>query len=166
MAADNENDYYDNDDELYDNREDGDSDTNDGEGLVEIYSKKAIFWFTLFFTTIFGGVMLAINLRKAGLNRGAVSVMLFAVGYYFLSSFAVSSGLKLVQASKENLIFIAAGASVVANLIGGLILTGYYFKNYFPDDDYYPRSIQNPLIIALLLFIVQSFIARYIGIGM
>jgi hypothetical protein len=30
-------------------------------------------------------------------------------------------------------------------------LTQYFFKKYFPDDDYYPKSIQKPLLVAIIV---------------
>jgi len=54
-----------------DNHEDG----------VEIYSKMAIRGFSIFFSTIFGGVLLFINLKNAGYKSAAYKVLAFAIGY-------------------------------------------------------------------------------------
>ncbi|RVT99879.1 hypothetical protein EOD41_15675 [Mucilaginibacter limnophilus] len=135
------------------------------DDYAEIYSKTAIFWFTLFLSPIFGGIMLAINLKNAGIKRGIAPVLLFSVAYYILAAVAASTLLTALNLSPEQTMYAGAGLSLVTNLIGGMILTSYYFAKYFPDDDYYPRSIQGPLIVALLIFVLQSVLARYLGIA-
>jgi len=56
-------------------------------------------------------------------------------------------------------LFILFGLSLAFNIIGGLILTQYFFKKYFPDKDYYPKSIVTPVIV--IVFIV--ILARILG---
>ncbi|WP_432326794.1 hypothetical protein ACRQ5D_23560 [Mucilaginibacter sp. P25] len=53
------------------------------DDYVDIYSKRAIFWFS-FFNLIFGGVLLVINLYNAG-YRKAVPVVLAFVLFFPIS---------------------------------------------------------------------------------
>lgn len=127
-----------------------DSQTEDNYD-IEIYSKRAIFWFTFFFSTIFGGIMLMFNLRSAGYKKEALNVMLFSIVYYFFENYAVSAiSLPMTWLGLVSLAF---------NIPGALILSRYFFKQYFPEDDYYPKSIMNPLIISILLILFNVFIA-------
>jgi fatty acid desaturase len=124
-------------------------DDND-PNAVEIYSKSAIWGFTIFFSTLFGGVLLALNLRAAGYKRAALSVVLFALSYFALS-FIIGS-------------YLAATTQyigLILNIIGGAILTGYFFNKYFPDDDYYPKSIWPPLAVSILIIIGLTLIIYY-----
>ena len=47
------------------------------------------------------------------------------------------------------------------NIFGAAILTGYFFKKYFPEDDYYPKSIGKPLIISVIISLVVFLIIYY-----
>lgn len=109
---------------------------------IEIYSKRAIVGFSIFFSTIFGGVLLMINLREAGYKKAANLVLLFSVAYTLLGSVIMSY------------VSTPSGAfALIFNGVGAYILTGYFFNKYFPEDDYYPKSIAKPLIVSLLICI-------------
>ncbi|NCD68410.1 hypothetical protein [Mucilaginibacter agri] len=109
---------------------------------IEIYSKRAIWGFSIFFSTIFGGVLLMINLRAAGYKSAANLVLLFSILYTLLGSIALS------------IIGATSGAfAIIFNGIGAAILTEYFFNRYFPEEDYYPKSIATPLLISFLICI-------------
>jgi Mg/Co/Ni transporter MgtE len=84
---------------------------------VEIYSKWPIRLFSLFFSPIFGGVLLIINLRKAGYKQAIASVLLFSIGYTFITAMLLSS------------LGITGGLiPIIFNLMGGMILSDYFYK--------------------------------------
>lgn len=133
---------------------------------VEIYSRRAIWWFS-FFSPIIGGVMLAINLYNVGYKRAIAGVVIFSILFYMATNLI---GLKLAGyygintlkldlknidvATQEN--FSKFGLILVAlNIIGATIMTRLFFKRYFPDDDYYPRSIIGPLVITFVLILLS-----------
>jgi hypothetical protein len=130
-------------------------DTEEPEGSqdeqVEIYSKRAIRGFSIFFSTIFGGVLLFINLRKAGYKQEANTVLAFAIGYTFLSSFLVG------------IIGATSITSLLFNLAGGMILSDYFFPKYFPEDDYYPKPIWGALGVSLIISISLFSILYFNG---
>jgi hypothetical protein len=116
---------------------------------VEIYSKWPIRLFSLFFSPIFGGVLLIINLRKAGYKQAIASVLLFSIGYTFITAMLLSS------------LGITGGLiPIIFNLMGGMILSDYFYKKYFPDEDYYPKPIWGALAVALVIY-VAVFMAMY-----
>jgi hypothetical protein len=134
------------------------------EDYVDIYSKRAIFIFSIF-SNIYGGVLLIINLWNAGYKKAISQVLLFLAGYYYLSMLIIkysgikidldvvkkaSTGVPLTLAQISPLLQIT-GISLLLNVIAGLVLTQYFFKKYFPDDDYYARPIWRPLVIYILL---------------
>lgn len=118
---------------------------------IEIYSKRAIWGFSIFFSTIFGGVLLMLNLRSAGYKQAANLVLLFSLLYTIIGSIVISYiGLQ------------TSGAAIIFNGIGAAILTEYFFNKYFPENDYYPKSIMKPLAISLLIcLVIVYFVVTY-----
>jgi hypothetical protein len=110
---------------------------------VEIYSKRAIWGFSIFFSSIFGAVLLMINLRAAGFKKEANQILLYAILYTVVSLYIIN---KYTVATAS-----PSSGAMVFNLVGGLMLSRYFFTKYFPDEDYYPKPIWKPLIISLLI---------------
>lgn len=123
----------------------------EGEEHVEIYSKSAIRGFSIFFSTIFGGALLYYNLLTAGYKNAARMVLFFSVLYSILVVFLVST------------FFNYNGASIVLNVVGGFILSDYFFPKYFPDKDYYPKPIWKALGVSVLICLVMVLILYYSG---
>ncbi|QKJ31454.1 hypothetical protein HQ865_17330 [Mucilaginibacter mali] len=124
-------------------------DEDEQEGAVELYSKWPIRLFSLFFSPIFGGILLMINLRKVGYKQAGTRVLLFSIAYTFATAILLGG------------MGITGGIiPIVFNLMGGVILSDYYYKKYFPDDDYYPRPVWGALAVALLVYF-SIFMAMY-----
>ncbi len=135
---------------------------------VEIYSRRAIFWFAVLASPIFGGVLLGYNLWAAGYKKALYIVGVFSVLYTVICNVAIY---QYVLINKINLNvgfgttnvdphFITFGfMSMGLRLIGGFIFTQYFFRKYFPEDDYYPKSI----FTALFATIFVKMILAYIG---
>jgi hypothetical protein len=141
------------------------------DDYVEIYSQRAIFWFSVF-SFIYAGVLLIINLRAAGYKRAIAEVAAFMVVYYIISAFAVialnikvdlstikmaGSGMQVPPEVMKSMLILSV-ISIAINVIGGLVLTRYFFKKYFPDNDYYPRPVLQPIIIFILISLAFRFI--------
>lgn len=120
------------------------------EEIVKIYSKKAVWGFSIFFTTIFGGVLLmqnlwALNKKKEGYQVLAFSVLYTALGIYLAS---------MSETPNTSINF-------AVNAVGGIILTEFFFKRYVPDERNLPKKkIWKALIISLL--IILPFVAALI----
>jgi magnesium-transporting ATPase (P-type) len=121
------------------------------EEAVDIYSRQAILGFSIFFSTIFGGVLLFWNLRNVGYKKAANGALLFSICYSLFCMLLVSS------------VKTFAFAPLFFNVAGGVILSSYFFPKYFPDNDYYPKPIWKPLIISLLICAVLMTIVYYGG---
>lgn len=137
------------------------------DDYVEIYSKKAIFWFSILAMPLIGGVLLVLNLKAAGLKKAALRVAIFAVLYTAISDLAVSEYLmhfKVNLTVYNTNLFILSLLSIGLNIAGGLILSEYFFKKYFPEDDYYPKSIANPLFITVIIVIALKLLGINAGI--
>lgn len=128
---------------------------------IAIYSKWAILLFSIFFSPLIGGILLMINLRSAGYKREGTRVILFAIAYQFAAALVITSVMKLpakvdmmaMLQNKQYLIY-----SLVAQIIGGGILAEYFFKKYFPDDNYQYKSVWRPLAIIVIISLVISFL--------
>ena len=131
---------------------------------VAIYSKLAVLLFSIFFDPLIGGILLMLNLRSVGYKRQGTIVMLFAAGYYFVSSFLMSYvatilGVKLTMEamlSNPKVIIIL----LVLKIIGGGILAEYFYRKYFPYNDYEHKSIWKPLIITIAGIMLLSTLIR------
>lgn len=124
---------------------------------VAIYSKWAVLLFSIFFTPIAGSILLMLNLRSVGLKREGNSVLLFAIAYQLVSSIFVSYFFRdLATHATNKEMFMNKKlivCTIIGAIIGGGILAEYFFKKYFPYDDYERKSVWKPLIITILIVI-------------
>lgn len=136
------------------------------DNYVEIYSKRAILGFSIFPTPIFGGVLLMINLNAAGYKKAVYHVLIFSISYFFIANLLASevllackinlSSYKIGQMLPTKELIIVGALTIFFNTVGGLILTQHFFKKYFPDNDYYPKSIATPVIVIALIVILMG----------
>jgi len=111
--------------------------------IVKIYSKKAVWGFSIFFTTIFGGVLLMQNLRDLNKKKEGYQVLVFSILYSALGIYLAS----LTETANTSMNF-------AVNVVGGIILTGFFFKRYVPDESNLPKKkIWKALIISLLIIL-------------
>lgn len=126
-----------------------------------IYSKIAIL-FSIIFSPLAGGILLMLNLRSAGYKKQGSLVLFFAIAYQLVSGILISTLFKNISihanahAIVSNTKFITY--SLIVNIIGGGILAEYFFKKYFPDNNYERKSIWKPLIIIFLISVSLTFI--------
>lgn len=128
---------------------------------LTIYSKWAILGFSIFFSPLIGGILLMINLRSVGFKRQGTGVLLFSVIYQFVSTAVIASVMKLPPnvnriALFQNTQFLIY--NLVAQIIGGGILAEYFYKKYFPADQYKYKSVWRPLAVMLIITLAISFL--------
>lgn len=144
------------------NFEENDNLPDNEEDYVEIYSKKAIFWFSVF-SPLYAAILLIINLWVAGFKTAVYQVVAFVLLWAF-ATYWVENQLEQVLNVNLNNPAISPGiiylnlVSVAMNVVCGIILTRFFFKKYFPDDDYYPRNIQTPLFIFIGFILFFLFV--------
>lgn len=125
------------------------------EGVIKpfIYSKRAIWGFSFFFTPIFGGILLMQNLKDIDKKKEANLVLVLSILMTVLTIIIIT-------------IFKINGRSIsfLCNMGGAAILTEYFYKKYFPDEaDYEKKKIWKPLIIGVVIcvaFILLAFLGR------
>ena len=79
---------------------------------------------------------------KAGYKRDSFHVAAFTAFYYLVS-------LILLRVIAVNPMYLI----LPLNILATVVLAEYFFPKYFPEKDYYPKSIGVPLVIALLIII-------------
>ena len=111
--------------------------------IPKFYSKKAILGFSIFFSSIFGGILLMQNLKDIGMKKEAKTV---------LNTSIILTLLPFLLAwlmEKE-----VAAYTLLANIIGGVVLSEFYFGLYIPKEQLFEsKKIWKPLIISLLITI-------------
>jgi hypothetical protein len=134
------------------------------EPRLAIYSKTAILVFSIFFSSIAGGVLLMLNLRSAGYKKEGTQVLLFSIMYYFLSAAILNYFIKLpkidVNNPDLNMLIKPMAFSLIEGIIGGGILAEYFFRKYFPDDDYERKSVWRALLVVILIVIPLNLLLR------
>jgi hypothetical protein len=154
------------------------------EDAVEIYSRRAIFWFFFLLGPLFGGVLLMINLKEAGYKKAVNSILIYVISFdviteilsrIFISLYKIdiTGYQQKISAYKPNpnddpfaalsKIYDPKITSLIVLMLalrvgGAFILTRYFFKKYFPDNDYYPKPILNALLISILVWVILQFI--------
>ena len=112
--------------------------------LPKIYSKKAILGFSVFMSSLFGGILLYINLKDLKKDKEAnivlgVSVLLTILTYFVMS---------IPENPKSSLAHLCC-------YIGGGILSYFFVPKYIPNEESHPKKqIWKPLIIATIITVV------------
>ena len=111
--------------------------------IPKFYSKKAILGFSIFFSSIFGGILLMQNLKEIGMKKEAKTV---------LNTSIILTVLPFLLAwlmEKE-----VSTYTFLVNLIGGLVLSEFYFGLYIPKELIFEsKKIWKPLLISLMITI-------------
>lgn len=125
------------------------------EEPVEIYSKRAIFGFSIFFNPVFGAALLMQNLRDVGYKKAGNQVFIFSILYYLAVLFVLKS--LNVSVTVYFLIVLAT------NIGAGYIFINYIFPKYFPDDDYYPKNILRVLLRCIMIGLILTMLFSYLS---
>jgi hypothetical protein len=139
--------------------DDNNTPTEQGD-YVEVYSKRAVFWFSVLADPLFGGALLIINLWLAGYKRAVAQVALFLIVYETVvtktqSWYTGYYKVDLTVVDGNSLVFVLMSKGF--QIAGAIILTSYFYKKYFPDDDYYPRSIITPLLVIVFIVMLLAY---------
>ena len=117
----------------------------------QYYSQRTIYGFTIVFGSLFGAILMAINLSNAQKKIGTISVLLFGIVYtgiqFWLPTLIVNKGdLKLTNPNQ--------GLTLITN-IGCALIINFYFWNSFigKETKYRAKPILIPLIIAICITI-------------
>lgn len=114
----------------------------DDVNAPQLYSRQVINIFSILFSVLFGGILLAINLKTANNKKAIFPVLSFSVLYTGLMAFI----LNLIPGSTTPL-------TVVFNILGALVLYNFFWGKYIGKEfQYRTKPFWKPLIIAIILF--------------
>jgi hypothetical protein len=115
------------------------------EEEVSLYSRSAVFGFSIFFSTIFGSILLMINLRRLGETKKGFEILFIGLAYAILSSV-------LVDLAGTSLIL-----SLALNLLGGYLMSTYFWGKYIGlEYSHEKKSIAIPLILGVVLSLLAT----------
>ena len=116
-----------------------------------LYSKRAIQGFTIFFSTLFGAVLLMSNLKKMNKPKARVEVLVFGISYTFLSIILLDYLPKTF--------FL----TILFNLVGYAVLVEYFWnKNLGKELQHQKKQISKPLIISFAILVLLVLLQFYI----
>lgn len=115
----------------------------DETAYPKIYSSKAIWGFSIIFSSIFGGVLLMQNLKDTGRKKEGNLILLYSIIFTIVTIYIVNLPEKPIS-----------NAAFLCNMVGGGILSYYFQKKYFPNEESYEKkTIWKPLIISIVITI-------------
>ena len=116
-----------------------------------LYSKRAIQGFTIFFSTLFGAVLLMSNLKKMNNPKARVEVLVFGISYTFLTIILLDYLPKTF--------FL----TILFNLVGYAVLVEYFWnKNLGKELQHQKKQISKPLIISFAILVLLVLLQFYI----
>ncbi len=109
----------------------------------EIYSRNAVRGFSIFFSTIFGGVLLMQNLNSLGRRKDGT--IAFVISIAIAIAAGIIGNLISSQGSSLGILMSVVAAGAYSELV---------YKKYIPNEaDYGKKKIWKPLIIGLVIFV-------------
>jgi hypothetical protein len=108
----------------------------------QLYSRQVINVFSILFSVLFGGILLAINLKNTNNKKAILPVLLFSGTFTGLLMYVLS----FVPGSTTPF-------TIACNLIGAMVLYNYFWWKYIGKDfKYRTKPFWIPLIIAIVIF--------------
>ena len=115
--------------------------------LPVLYSKRAIQGFTIFFTTIFGAVLLMYNLKEMNKLKERNQVLIFGIVFTILSAILLNYLPKMIF------------TTLLFNLIGYAVLIEFFWKNNIEKElEYAKKEVWKPLTISIIIVLLLLFL--------
>ncbi len=122
------------------------------EKLPQLYSKRLILAFSIFFSPIFAAALLVYNLRSLGQKAAATWVLLFALGY-------ITATALVMQAYN-----ISPSLAIIANVIGAAILNEFFWNKYIGSEtEFEKKSWIKPTAISIGILMLLFFLMTAAG---
>ncbi|HEX8657470.1 MAG TPA: hypothetical protein VF690_08055 [Hymenobacter sp.] len=122
---------------------------------VPLYSARAVRLFSIFFSPIAGGALMAQNLREVGQPAAARKALWGSVAYLALLLWLMSY---LPDSMGHSWLAVVVGYAGSAGL-------EWYFGQFVKNRNNFPaKSIRTPLVICLLIFVPLTILMVYSAI--
>lgn len=123
---------------------------DEDEDLPTLYSERVIYTFSVLFSVIAGGILLARNLKEVNRKDGIPHVIAFSIIYTMLSGYLM------------NVTKIGPVGTVVLAIVGSMVLNSYFWKAYIGTSiAYHRKRYGKALVIALLILVPLFFFAMW-----
>jgi len=104
-----------------------------------LYSRRAVYIFTILFGALFGSIMLAINCSKVKTRNGIIWSLLFGIIF------------TVIQVIGSNYANVGGSYYYLCGFIAGACIDYFFWNRFIGNTTFYrARTIWTPLIIALL----------------
>lgn len=108
------------------------------ENAPKLYSRRVIYFFTIFFTVITGGILLSINLKRVHRKDVIWKVLGYSIVYVAISGY-------ILNQFERNTIL-----TLLVSMLGSFALYNYFWKKYIgAETKYQTQPIWIPLIICV-----------------
>jgi len=111
------------------------------EQRPKLYNQATIIIFSILLSTFFGGIIYSQNLSAIGNRKQITPVLVFCIIWNIVL-------FKLAHRYTDNFIL----SFILPNIMGGLMLSIFFWKHHFGDLDFKVRSVWIPLAILLLIY--------------
>lgn len=116
---------------------------SDNQDVAVLYSRRSIFFFTVFCSIFFGGILMFLNLRKLKNRQGQLVVAIYSILY------GVITWTILAQFERSTIL------TLMVSMFGSFALYNYFWGKYIGrNTEYKPKSIWIPLTIAIVSLLV------------
>jgi len=130
-----------------------DRNATDDPAAPELYSQRAIMVFSVLFSVLAGGILMAINTKRCNLKPNNTTIWLFTVCY---GAVIFTVAYFLPEGGGGN------GAIIGLNVGGGYLLTNTFWNSHIgPETPYRKRAIWVPLLICILITAPIMLLAVY-----
>ena len=111
------------------------------EERPKLYNRATIVIFSILLSTFFGGIIYSQNLAELDNRKQIASVLVFCIIWNIVL-------FKLAHRYTDNFIL----TFILPNIMGGLILSIFFWKHHFRDLDFKARNVWILLTILLLIY--------------
>lgn len=118
--------------------------------IPEYYSPAAILGFSIFFSVIFGGILMFSNLRRAGKKNESIAALVVSFVIMVLSAL-------VAHAYQMNQWVV-----LLANVSGALILIEYFWKKYLGYNVLFKKkSLIKAIVISVTISLLMAVVILY-----
>jgi hypothetical protein len=124
--------------------------SEDTRDQPELYSRKVIFFFTFFLSTLMGGILFAFNLYTLKKIRTMFLVLFFSITYFGLQKY-------LIYTISTNI----ALSTLLSHFLGAMFYYAIFWRKFIGvTTAYKSKSYLVPLIVGVIVYYI-SYLSNY-----
>ncbi len=126
-----------------------------GEALPKLYSIRAIFLFSIIFSTFFASILMAFNLNEVKQKKAILPLVSF--GFIYTATIASMS---------QHLASAALLLAIALNVAGAFLIVHFFWNNYIGSQEFEKRSTTTPLLIGIGISLPMIYLLSQNGMVM